>query len=119
MKPLTLLNIMNLSTNESTTPSKEGYLSRLTFVCTGVFEKISRDILEKFINENGGRMADAVSGVTSYLLAGDDVSKGAKYRAAKAKKITILNEEGFEQLVQKLSGNEGFNFRSGILKEID
>lgn len=48
----------------------DGCLSNLSFVCSGVFESISRDKLEEIIKNNGGRIVTAVSGKTDYLVVG-------------------------------------------------
>jgi BRCT domain type II-containing protein len=45
-------------------------LDGLTIVVSGIFESISRDKLEEFINSHGGRNTGSVSGKTSYLVVG-------------------------------------------------
>ena len=42
----------------------------LTIVVSGIFESISREKLEEFINSHGGRNTGSVSGKTSYLVIG-------------------------------------------------
>ena len=51
-------------------------LSRLTFVLSGQFEIISRDKLEEFIKEKGGRLTTAVSGKTDFLIIGYKLEDG-------------------------------------------
>mmetsp|Transcript_1767 Transcript_1767/g.2281 ORF Transcript_1767/g.2281 Transcript_1767/m.2281 type:complete len:196 (+) Transcript_1767:1174-1761(+) len=88
----------------------------LTFVVTGIFENITREKLEALIVQKGGRKTSAVSGKTSYLVAGKlledgrEVNESSKYRNAVSKKIEILTEEGFEKMVSKLCGFPGFTF---------
>jgi replication factor C subunit 1 len=63
-------------------------LEGLTIVCSGIFENISREKLEEFINAHGGRCTGSVSGKTSYLIVGykledgRDVNQGSKYKKA-------------------------------------
>ena len=63
-------------------------LDGLTIVVSGIFENISRDKLEEFINSHGGRCTGSVSGKTDYLVVGykiedgRDISQGSKYRKA-------------------------------------
>ena len=45
-------------------------LDGLTIVVSGIFESISREKLEEFINSHGGRNTGSVSGKTSYLVVG-------------------------------------------------
>ena len=65
---------------------------------SGIFDAISRDGLEKFIEDKGGKKTGAVSGKTNYLIVGHkmedgrEVSQGGKYKAAKAKSIPIYTE---------------------------
>ena len=72
---------------------------------TGEFMNISRQDLQKFIEEKGGIMVSGVSGVTSYLVAGHqledgrEVSTSGKYKTAVSKKIKIVTEEEFEALI--------------------
>jgi len=76
-----------------------------TIVCSGIFENITRDNLEKFIVDHGGRKTGSISNKTDYLIVGHkmedgrEVTQGGKYRAAKAKGTTILTEGTFEALV--------------------
>jgi BRCT domain type II-containing protein len=68
---------------------KSNTLEGLQFVVSGVFENISRESLEQFIVDKGGRKMSGVSGKTSFLLIGHkmednrEVTEGGKYRKAK------------------------------------
>lgn len=81
------------------------FLEGLTIVCSGIFENISREKLEEFINSHGGRCTGSVSGKTSYLITGyklednREVTQGRKYTTAQKNGTPILTEEGFEKLV--------------------
>lgn len=55
------------------------------------------------------------------LEDGRDVTQGNKYRQATEKKVKILNETQFEQLVRDLSGNQTYTLgvrKAGILDNI-
>ena len=89
-----------------------------TFVLTGIFENISRDRLEAFIIELGGRVTSAVSGKTTYLITGHkledgrEVTTGSKYRKAKDKGTTILDEGQLEEHLKKVLDNHYFTFEN-------
>ena len=88
-----------------------------------MFENVTREELERFINTKGGRVTSAVSGVTNYLVAGNKLEDGrevetsGKYRKATAMRVPIIDEAGFEQLVRKLTGLEKFSFGSSLFAE--
>ena len=43
---------------------------------SGVFDSISRESLEKFIEDKGGKKIGAVSGKTNYLIIGHKLEDG-------------------------------------------
>jgi len=96
------------------------------FVVTGQFDKISRDQIQKFIEEKGGKVSGAVSGKTNYLIAGHVLEDGRKvetsmkYQKATKMGIKVLTEEGFEELVRRISGYSTFTFgnRDAVLEHI-
>lgn len=77
--------------------------------------------------DKGGKNTSAVSGKTSYLVAGHvledgrEVTSSGKYRNALAKKIPILTEESFEKLIQRKSGFKDFELapKSAFLEQIE
>jgi NAD-dependent DNA ligase len=89
-----------------------------------VFEAITRDELVKFILDKGGKSPSAVSGKTSFLIAGSKLEDGreactsGKYKKAVEKDIKILSESDFEEYVQKITGLKGFilGARNDVLK---
>lgn len=95
-----------------------------TFVISGEFESISRPKLEEMVKEKGGRLTSAVSGKTDYLIVGykledgRDVTQGSKYVKAKSLGKTILGEKEFEDLIQKMTGNQEFtlNKRASLIE---
>lgn len=71
----------------------------LKIALTGVFPDMSREDMEDLILSNGGKLSGAVSGKTSFLVAGDFLEDGrpaeesSKYRAAKEKNVRIISAE--------------------------
>jgi DNA ligase (NAD+) len=67
------------------------------FVLTGSLEKYTRTSAAALIKERGGKVTDAVSKKTDYLLAGE--SAGSKLDKAQSLGVSILNEKEFEALL--------------------
>jgi DNA ligase (NAD+) len=80
---------------------RSGPLAGLTIVVTGRLEHYSRPQIEQRIKEMGGTVGDSVSKKTSYLIAGDDA--GSKLAKAQKLGTPILDEAGFEALVEERS----------------
>lgn len=68
-----------------------------TFVLTGTLEKFTRSEAAALIKERGGKVLDAVSKKTDYLVVGTD--PGSKLEKAKKLSIVILTEEEFSKKV--------------------
>ena len=91
---------------------------------SGVFISITRDEIENVVTKYGARKTGSVSGKTNYLIIGHkledgrEATEGGKYRNAKDRKIPILTEESFEQLIRDRSGDQTFklSMRDDILK---
>jgi DNA ligase (NAD+) len=79
--------------------TRGGPLVGLTIVVTGRLERQSRSQIEQRIKELGGAVGDSVSKKTSYLVAGEDA--GSKLERAKKLGTPILDEAGFEALVEE------------------
>ena len=68
----------------------------LTFVITGdVHHYKNRNELKAYIESQGGKVASAVSGSTSYLINNDVTSSSGKNKKAKELNIPIISEEKF------------------------
>jgi len=73
----------------------------IKFAVSGVFHTMTREGIEDYIKENGGKISSTVTGKTSFLVIGDSledgrmVSEGSKHRVASEKNIPILSEEEF------------------------
>jgi DNA ligase (NAD+) len=81
--------------------TRGGPLVGLTIVVTGRLERHSRAQIEQRIKELGGAVGDTVSKKTSYLIAGEDA--GSKLDRAKKVGTPILDEAGFEALIDERS----------------
>jgi DNA ligase (NAD+) len=83
-------------------PEREGErslpLEGLTFVFTGSLEKWSRKEAQQAVESLGGRATSSVSSETSYVVAGSGA--GSKLREARKRGIDVLDENGFERLLQ-------------------
>ena len=73
-------------------------LAGQTFVITGTLSR-PREHFKTLILKAGGKVSDAVSGKTTYLLAGENA--GSKLQKAQKLNIPILNEESFEKLIKQ------------------
>ncbi len=69
------------------------------FVITGTLTK-PRAEFERLIKEHGGKTTSAVSKNTAYLLAGE--SPGSKLLKAESLGVTILNEQAFFDMLEKV-----------------
>jgi DNA ligase (NAD+) len=67
-----------------------GPLSGMTFVLTGTLPNLKREEAKEKIEAAGGKVAAAVSGKTTYIVAGDDA--GSKLDKARKMKIPIIGE---------------------------
>jgi DNA ligase (NAD+) len=80
--------------DESTPRTLEG----LTVVVTGSLERFTRDSVKEAIVSHGGKAAGSVSKKTDYVVVGD--SPGSKAAKAEELGVPILDEEGFEALLE-------------------
>lgn len=84
--------IYSPANNQETT----GILAGKTFCVTGTFA-LSRDEIHALIEENGGEVRTSVSGNLDYLIAGDNA--GSKKEKAQSLGVTVLNWEGFQNIM--------------------
>lgn len=73
-------------------------LEGLTFVISGVFEKMSRDELKDLIEKNGGKNTGSISAKTSYLVAGENMGP-AKLDKAEKLGVNIISEDDFLAMI--------------------
>jgi DNA ligase (NAD+) len=68
------------------------------FVVTGTLENYSREKIKTFIQQQGGKVQESVSGKTDFLVAGEN--PGSKLEKAKSLGIPILSERDLERWAQ-------------------
>ncbi|WP_335964358.1 NAD-dependent DNA ligase LigA [Galbibacter sp. PAP.153] len=73
-------------------------LKGLTFVVSGVFEKVSRNELKKLIDDNSGKVSSSISSKTNYVVAGDNMGPSKKEKAEKLG-VSIISEEEFLDMI--------------------
>ncbi len=76
----------------------EQTLEGLTIVVTGTLENYSRDSAKEAIISRGGKAAGSVSKKTSFVVAGENA--GSKAEKAGSLGVPILDEAGFEKLLE-------------------
>ena len=69
---------------------KSNQLEGLTFVLTGTFPTLSREEAKEKIEAAGGKVTAAVSGKTSFVVAGEDA--GSKLDKAQALGVPVIDE---------------------------
>ncbi len=84
---------------EGATAAREGPLMGSTFVVTGSLSRWSRNEVESIIKSMGGGVGSSVTKKTSYLVAGE--SPGSKLVKAQEYDVTVLDEDGFQALLQE------------------
>ena len=101
-----LLPHLNIAATD-TTP-KGDLCQGLTFVITGdVHHYKNRNELKAYIESQGGKVASAVSGSTSYLINNDVTSTSGKNKKAQQLGIPILSEDDFIEQYAKRREERG------------
>ncbi len=75
-----------------------GLLDGVTVVVTGTLERWSRDAANSAVTERGGRATGSVSKNTTFVVVG--ANPGSKYDKAVKLGVPVLDEEGFERLLE-------------------
>lgn len=70
-----------------------------TFVLTGELSGYTREEAGGIIKSLGGKVTSSVSKKTSYVLAGENA--GSKLEKAKELGVTVIDEEGFKELIKQ------------------
>jgi len=71
-------------------------LDGLTFVVTGTLTNFTRESVKEFIETNGGKVTDAVSKKTSYLVLGEN--PGSKFEKARSLGVKVIDETALHRL---------------------
>ncbi|MBN0046139.1 NAD-dependent DNA ligase LigA [Streptomyces actuosus] len=74
-------------------------LQGLTVVVTGTLENFTRDGAKEALQTRGAKVTGSVSKKTSFVVVGDN--PGSKYDKAMQLKVPVLNESGFEVLLEQ------------------
>jgi DNA ligase (NAD+) len=74
-------------------------LEGVTVVVTGSLERFSRDSATEAVQDLGGKVTGSVSKKTGFVVAGDN--PGSKYDKALKLGLSILNEDGFQVLLEE------------------
>ena len=83
---------------DDATDIPEQVLAGLTIVVTGTLENFSRDSAKEAIISRGGKASGSVSKKTHYVVVGDKA--GSKETKARDLGLTILDEAGFQRLLE-------------------
>ena len=70
----------------------------MTLVVTGSLERFTRDSVKEAIIARGGKASGSVSKKTDYVVVGE--SPGSKAEKAEQLGVPILDEAGFEKLLE-------------------
>ncbi|WP_411148713.1 NAD-dependent DNA ligase LigA [Streptomyces sp. A30] len=74
-------------------------LEGLTLVVTGTLEHFTRDGAKEALQTRGAKVTGSVSKKTSFVVVGDN--PGSKYDKAMQLKVPVLNEDGFNVLLEQ------------------
>ncbi|MFC7900839.1 NAD-dependent DNA ligase LigA [Streptomyces griseoincarnatus] len=74
-------------------------LEGLTVVVTGTLENFTRDGAKESLQNRGAKVTGSVSKKTSFVVVGDN--PGSKYDKAMQLKVPVLNEDGFQVLLEE------------------
>ncbi len=72
-------------------------LAGKTFVVTGTLSRISRQEVKEQLQELGAKVSGSVSKKTNYVIAGEKA--GSKLEKAEALGVTVLDEDGFFNMI--------------------
>jgi DNA ligase (NAD+) len=74
-------------------------LEGMTVVVTGTLERYTRDGAKDALQSQGAKVTGSVSKKTSFVVVGDN--PGSKYDKAMQLKVPVLNEDGFDVLLEQ------------------
>ena len=77
----------------------DNILAGKTFVVTGTLSRYSREEIEGFIKQLGGKPVGSISKKTDFLIAGEKA--GSKLDKAKELGVKVIDEEEFDKMIGK------------------
>ena len=83
---------------EEASDKPEQTLEGITVVVTGTLENFTRDSAKEAIITRGGKASGSVSKKTNYVVVGENA--GSKEQKARDLGLTILDEDGFNRLLE-------------------
>jgi DNA ligase (NAD+) len=92
------LQVVGVNMTEERAALVDTRFAGMTFVFTGTLVNRSREQAEALVAAHGGKAGASVSKKTNYVVAGSD--PGSKLKKAESLKVPILDEAGFEKLVE-------------------
>ncbi len=87
---------MELELPKKTIGHKEGVTGK-SFVFTGSLETLTRDEAKEMARTLGADISESVSKKTDFVVVGSD--PGSKYERAVQLGVTVLDEQGYLQLI--------------------
>ena len=94
-----LLAVVRITKSEATVENSK--IGGKTFVITGSLENFkNRAELKNIIEQNGGKVASAVSASTDYLINNDVTSNSKKNQDARKLGVTIISEADVQDMLQ-------------------
>jgi DNA ligase (NAD+) len=90
---------VNFEGPEAAAEPQDDTFAGLTFVLTGSLERYTRDEAAAQIEARSGKVTNSVSKKTSYVVVGE--SPGSKLAKAEQLGVEVLDEDGFEALLEK------------------
>ncbi len=96
---------LQMSLAEDMHKVKSDSLKGKNIVISGSFQHHSRAAYKAMIEQHGGKNVSAISGKTSFILAGEKMGP-EKYKKAQALNIAILNEDEFLKLIEEKADYE-------------
>ncbi len=84
---------------ESERETSEQFLDGKRFVFTGALDDYTRSEASELVEKHGGRVTSSVSGVTDYLVKGEN--PGSKLSDAEEEGVKVLNEQDFKSMIEE------------------
>jgi len=91
-------NGLQFAMSQASQENQTDKLTGLTFVVSGIFEKMTRPELKKVIEDNGAKVAGSISKKTNYIVAGDNMGPSKRVKAENLS-VPIISEQDFINMI--------------------